>query len=148
MSYTNLNYHIIFGTRNRQNLIVPEIRKPLFKYIGGIIRRQNGRLIEIGGVSDHLHLLCNCHQTNPVADFVQSIKANATRWIKDREEGHDNFRWQNKYGAFAVSKSRIENVARYIRNQEEHHRTRTFREEFEEFLQQHRVDYEEEHLWG
>jgi REP element-mobilizing transposase RayT len=147
MSHVNLNYHLIFGTKNHKNLIDTHIRERLYEYIGSIIRDKDGNQMEIGGTGNHIHILASFHQTKNVAGMVRDIKSNSAGWLNETDEYPHQFRWQTKYGAFNVSKSRVPAVAEYIQNQQEHHRAKTFREEFVEFLDRHEIDYDDQYLW-
>ena len=122
-SFTRLTYHIIFGTKFRRKMIRNEIAKPLYEYIGGTIRNRKGRLIQIGGVEDHLHLLVGLPPTITVSDAVRDIKANGSKWINenrvDTRNLSEKFEWQIGYGAFTVSYSNIAIVQNYIATQRE-----------------------------
>ena len=144
-SFTRLNYHIVFGTKFRRNSIRNEIVEPFYEYIGATIRNRKGNLIQIGGIEDHLHLLVSLPPTITVSDAVRDIKANASKWINenrnDTRNASDKFEWQIGYGAFTVSYSHIEIVQSYILDQREHHRTKTFEEEYIELLERHNIKF-------
>jgi REP element-mobilizing transposase RayT len=146
-SYTCLRYHLIWSTKHREPLIVDEFRDRLFEYIGGILRGHRGKLLAAGGMPDHVHLLADVSKQQAIADAVRDIKANSSGWIHETFPHHRSFAWQTGYGAFTVSYSNVETVKRYIANQAEHHRVRSFQEEFVEFLRKHEVEYEEKYLW-
>ena len=146
-TFHRITYHLVFGTRFRHRSISTDFQERLYEYIGGIVRTQNGHLIEIGGVSDHVHLLTNLTPAKAVSDVLREIKANSAKWINDEQLAIGRFEWQKGYGAFTVSYSNIESVQQYIRKQEEHHRTRTFRDEYVEFLKRHGVEFEERFLF-
>ncbi len=141
---TRLLIHIVFGTRDRMPLVVPEVRGELYEYIRGIVHRKGASLFEIGGMPDHVHLLIQIDPTQPLSDLVQHIKGGSSRWIKAH---HRSFYWQRGYGAFSVSESNRPVVERYIQNQEKHHARHAFQSEFIQLLRRHGVPYEEEHLW-
>jgi REP element-mobilizing transposase RayT len=142
-TFTKLTYHVVFGTKYRRKSIDSEVAEQLYlQYIGGIIRAQNGHLIEIGGVEDHVHILANLSAANSVSDSIRDIKANSSKWVGELNKKRDRFEWQKGYAAFTVSYSHIELASRYIRNQAEHHRTRSFEEEYIEFLQRHNIQFE------
>lgn len=145
-TYTNLLYHLVFSTKGRIPLITDEIREPLYQYIGGIVRSEGGALLEIGGIEDHIHLLVRLKPTLALSDAVRLIKSNSSKWLNDGSYVRD-FRWQTGYGAFTVSKSMMESVRRYIRNQPEHHRKQTFKAEFVDLLKLNNVDYNKKYLW-
>lgn len=102
--------------------------------------------IEINGVSDHVHLLVKLRPTISVSDFLSKLKSNSSGWAKRQTKGR--FAWQERYGAFTVSESQVDNVRLYIRNQERHHQKMTFEEEFKALLKAHKLDFDEAHLWG
>lgn len=146
-TFHRLTYHIVFGTRFRRPSIHPVFRERLYEYIGGIIRAQNGHLIQIGGVEDHLHLLVNLSPSKAVSDVLRDIKANSAKWVNEEHLTPGKFEWQKGYGAFTVSYSNIETVQVYIRNQQEHHRSRSFCDEYIEFLKRHGIEFEERFLF-
>ena len=146
-SFTSLSYHIVFATKYRAATIIKPIQERLYEYIGGIIRAKNGHLIQIGGMPDHIHILARLSPALAVADVIRDVKANSSKWLNEQTDMKQLFEWQKGYGAFTVSYSRIESVQRYIQNQEEHHRTKTFQEEYVEFLQRHNMPYHLEYLF-
>jgi len=146
-TFTKLTYHIVFGTRYRQNAIHDEFVERLYEYIGGIIRTNKGHLIEIGGVADHLHILVNFSPARAVSDSIRDIKANSSKWVNETLDPGDRFEWQKGYGAFTVSYSHTESVQQYIRNQKEHHRTKSFEEEYIAFLERHNIAFERKWLF-
>ena len=145
-TYTKLIYHLVFSTKERLPLITPELREPLFNYIGGIIRKHRGVLMSAGGIEDHVHLLVNLRASLSVSEHLQEIKGGSSRWINDNNRA-DRFAWQTGYGAFTVSESQVPAVRRYIESQEEHHREMTFKEEFLALLERHGIEYDEKYLW-
>jgi len=132
MSYTNLLYHIVFGTKGRLSMIPPELKPQLHQYLGGIVRGLGGIALEINGMEDHVHLLVKLRPTICFSDFLRDLKSNSSSWAK--ENGFKGFGWQRRYGAFTVSESQIEIVRKYIRNQEIHHKKFDFKSEFETLL--------------
>lgn len=145
-SFASLHCHIVFSTKHRQPQISDELRPRLFEYIGGILRNQSSCLIAAGGVPDHIHLLVSLGRTIAVADAVRIVKTNSSSWIHE-ELRLPEFGWQDGYGAFAVSYSNVESVKQYLANQAEHHRSRTFQEEFREFLRRHGLEWDERYIW-
>lgn len=146
-SFSQLTYHIIFATKYRKRSILPTFQERLYEYIGGTIRAKKGCQIEIGGVADHVHILARLSPALAVADVVRDIKANSSKWVHELPEPTAEFEWQKGYGAFTVSYSNIEAVREYIRNQEAHHRKRTFQEEYVDFLSRHGIDFRMEYLF-
>jgi putative transposase len=147
MSSTHLclHYHLIFGTKHHNPIIAPQWRNRLHAYIGGIIASLDGTPEIVGGVADHVHILAGLRATHSLADVLRELKSSSSRWIHE-EINIPAFAWQEGYGAFTVSASQREMVRRYIAGQEEHHRTRTFREEYLGFLQKSGVAYDERYL--
>jgi REP element-mobilizing transposase RayT len=146
-SFGCLHVHIIFSTKNREPLLTPELIAELYPYIGGVVRNIGCRLIEIGGMPDHLHLLVSLGRESCVADTVRDIKANSSRWVHEKFPQRAAFAWQAGYGAFAVSLSGVAAVRAYIQNQAEHHHLRTFQDEYREFLRRHEIEWDERYVW-
>ena len=146
-TFTKLTYHVVFGTRFRRPTIDPSFQESLYEYIGGIIRDRKGCLIQAGGVADHVHLLARLSPAMAVSDVLRDIKAGSSKWIGEMEFLPHQFEWQTGYGAFTVSYSLTEAVADYIRNQKEHHRVKSFQEEYMEFLKRHNINFEMAHLF-
>jgi len=142
---SNLVVHLIFSTKGRQPLIKPEIRADLFAYLGGIVRELNGIAIIINGTADHIHMLVRLRPVHAVAEVMRTVKANSSRWA--RQKWNLPFAWQTGYGSFTVSESNVPAVSRYIANQEEHHKKRSFQEEFVAFLKKNKVKYDERYIW-
>jgi len=144
---THLVYHIVFSTKGRQNTVVPALREALHPYIGGIIRGEKGAMLKIGGTMDHIHILSSLPPTLSVSEALRRIKGNSSKWINEGGIIKTHFEWQRGYGAFTVSESMVETISRYIENQEEHHRVKSFKEEYLLLLQQHGVKYDERYIW-
>ena len=132
MAYTNLLFHIVFGTKGRLPLIREEIRPRLHEYLGGTVRGLGGIALEIGGVEDHVHILVKLKPTVQFSGFIRDLKSNSSTWAK--QNGLRNFAWQRHYGAFTVSESQSAVVRRYVRTQEQHHKKFDFKTEFETML--------------
>lgn len=146
-SYACLRYHLIWSTKHREPLLTDPICDRLYQYIGGILRNKDGVLLAAGGMPNHVHLLTGISKQQAVADAVRDIKANSSAWIHETFPELRAFAWQTGYGAFTVSYSNVESVKQYIANQAEHHRARTFQEEFVKFLKRHEIEYDERYLW-
>ncbi len=146
-TYTNLLFHIVFSTKNRAAYLEEGIRESLYQYVGGVIRGEGGTLLEIGGVADHVHLLARFKAAIAVATMVRRIKTSSSKWMNQRPGTDFKFAWQSGYGAFSVSESQVGHVRRYIQNQAEHHRRRTFKDELRELLNRHNVEFDERYLW-
>ena len=145
-SYTNLMYHIVCGTKDRRPLIDDRWRGEFDRYVGGLVREKGGELLEIGGMPDHMHLLIRARPDISISDLMCFVKANSSRWIHEQQFCLD-FGWQDGYGAFTVSKSQAPAVSDYIRSQPQHHRRKSFEEEFAQLLERHGIVYDPQYLW-
>src|SRR5579859_5478868 len=128
-TYTSLHYHIVFSTKNRERWIGPDIEERVWAYLGGILKENKMKPLQIGGIEDHVHLLLGAPATLAPSKIAQLIKGSSSAWIHDTFPAMKGFAWQDGYGAFSVSKSNVSEVAAYIHTQREHHRVRTFQEE-------------------
>jgi len=147
-TYTCLHYHIVFSTKNRLPWITADIESRVWEYIGGIARQNMMKALKIGGVDDHIHLLLGAGPTVNVSKAVQLIKGGSSKWIHDTFLDLQQFEWQKGYGAFSVSASQLPDVDGYIAKQREHHKKRSFKEEFLTMLKKHGIDYDEQYVWG
>jgi len=145
-SYTNLLYHIVFSTKDRQPLITDVYQVRLYDYIGGTIRGLGGISLGINGTEDHVHVLAKLRPDKAVSDVLRDLKANASGWMHDVFPELKDFSWQRGYGAFTVSESNVGKVQDYIARQKEHHQKRSFRDEFIEFLKANGVEYDERYI--
>jgi putative transposase len=142
------NYlHITFSTKSRQPLIDKPIMPKLFAYMGGICRNLKCNPVIIGGYYDHVHILCTLSPKIPLMKLLEEIKSHSSKWIKTQGEKYKSFYWQSGYGAFSVNPADSERVISYISNQEEHHRKKSFQEEYVDFLKEFEVDYDPRYLW-
>lgn len=146
-TYTQLLYHIVFGTKGRTRSITAELQPRLQEYLGGIIRSEKGIAYQIGGTRDHVHLLVRRRTDESLATLMRNLKSHSSRWVHQTFRQSRSFQWQEGYGAFTVSQSQKETVNRYILNQEAHHHEKTFEEEFVELLTAHGIDYDKRYLW-
>ena len=147
-SYTNLIYHIVYSTKERQTLITNDLQPRLYEYIGGMIRKRGGICLAIGGMSDHVHILTKLKPDKSVSDVLRDLKTNSTGWMHEVFPEMKDFTWQRGYGAFTLSSSQVEKVQEYILNQEEHHKkVGTFRDEFIKLLIANEIEFEEKYLW-
>ena len=144
-THLSLHCHLIFGTKNHEPLIAPEWRSRLHAYMGGILSSLDTVPEIVGGVEDHVHILAGLRATHRLADVLREIKSSSSRWVHE-EICLPAFAWQEGYGAFTVSASQCETVRRYIAGQEEHHRTRTFKEEYLEFLHKSGIIFDSNYL--
>lgn len=147
-SYICAYMHYVFSTKSRQKIITPDLERRLWPYMGGIARENKMKALAIGGVEDHVHLLISLPSTLAIAKAIQLIKGGSSKWVTDTFPSHRDFEWQEGYGAFSISVSRVEKTIAYIKNQKEHHRTQTFEEEYKAILRKHGIDYDERYLFG
>lgn len=142
------NYiHIIFSTKNRVSLINSIYEKELHKYLGGICYNLGCPPIIIGGHNDHVHILTLLSKQIPLMKLLEELKTNSSKWMKTKDKSLSKFYWQVGYGAFSVNPAQLNLVIEYIENQNEHHKTVTFQEEFRGFLERYRIEYDERFLW-
>jgi REP element-mobilizing transposase RayT len=146
-TYTQLYFHIIFAVSGRNNLIAKSWKEELYKYISGIIANKNQKLMIINGMPNHIHLLIGTKPDCNLSDLVRDIKANSSKWINEKRFLNGKFAWQTGFGAFTVSQSSVNNVISYIKNQEEHHKQKTFKEEYVEFLKTYKIDFKTEYIF-
>jgi len=146
-SYTQLLYHIVYSTKDRQPWLTAPVRERLYPYLGGAIRSEGGVELCIGGVDDHVHILARLRQDKAVSAVIGAIKANSSGWIHREFPDLAQFAWQAGYGAFTVSKSQEGRVRTYIEGQEEHHRSKSFKVELIGLLDGHEIEYDERYLW-
>jgi putative transposase len=140
--------HIVFSTKHREKNLTPEIRERLWKFLGGIARKNKFEAIIIGGYDDHCHALVSLPSSMPVAKAAQLLKGGSSKWISDTFPGMKDFHWQNTYGAFSVSISHIDRTVTYIKNQEEHHKRQTFENEYIGFLEKHHIPFDRDRIFS
>ena len=136
-TYTSLHYHVIFSTKNRERWLDAKIEKKVWSYLGGIAKQNGLKPLKIGGVEDHVHVLLAMPATMSVSEALKRLKGGSSGWMKETFPHCRGFGWQDGYGAFTVSKSQIIEVEEYISGQREHHRIKTFQEEYRAFLDKH-----------
>ncbi|MEX1042000.1 MAG: IS200/IS605 family transposase [Pirellulaceae bacterium] len=146
-SHARIHIHLIFSTKHRERFISDMVRDPLHKYMGTILKDLGCAPVLINSVEDHIHLLFDLGRMTTVSGAVKGVKETSSQWIKQFGAEFQQFAWQAGYGAFAVSQSKVESVRRYIANQQEHHRHKSFQEEFRRFLERHKVEYDEQYVW-
>ena len=144
-THLSLHYHIVFGTKDREPSILPTWRHELHEYLGGSVRGLGGFPEGVGGVADHVHLLIGLKATHCLADLVRELKKASTAWVREHPNSA-TFAWQTGYAGFTVSASGRGAVRDYIANQEEHHRVRTFREEYVMMLTKANIEYDPQYL--
>jgi REP element-mobilizing transposase RayT len=146
-SLARLHVHLVFSTKDRMPLITDDIRPHLHAYMATVLQNLGTTPVLINSVEDHIHLLFDLGRTTSVSKAVEDVKKSSSKWIKTQGDGFGKFAWQSGYGAFAVSESNVESVRQYIANQREHHRKKTFQEEYRQFLDRHRIPFDEKYVW-
>jgi REP element-mobilizing transposase RayT len=143
---SNLAYHVIFSTKDREPIIIQEIRDELYRYMGGIVKGEDGVVLQIGGLPNHIHMVIKLKPIHALSEIMKKVKAKSSKWINEQNL-MGRFAWQEGYGAFTVSESQIPAVIQYVREQEDHHRSLSFKDEFILILKKHRLEYDERYLW-
>lgn len=147
MSYVRSLYHCVWSTKERRPFITPELEERLWKYMGGIARKNKMKVIAIGGVEDHIHVLLSLHQTVAVAKAIQLIKGGSSKWVHEEFPDHRTFEWQVGYGAFSIGISQTDDTVRYIGRQKDHHAAQDYKSEFLLFLEKNQVEYDPRYVW-
>jgi putative transposase len=147
-TYASLYFHLVFSTKDRQPTLRAEDRERVWRYIGGIARKEEMKAMEVGGTADHIHALLSLAPTMAPATVAQILKGSSSKWINEALGLPTRFEWQEGYGAFSVSYSQIDKTIAYIRDQERHHRRKSFQQEYLGFLKRHRIKYDERHIWS
>ncbi len=142
-TYTQIHIQFVFAVKYRNGLIHSSFKQELYQYSSGIIKAQNHKLLAINGMPDHLHILVGMRPSQSVSDLIQDIKSNSSKWINEKKFLKVKFEWQVGYGAFSYSKSHVQNVIRYIQNQEKKHKAKSFNEEYLNFLNAFGIEYDE-----
>ena len=146
-SLSKVYLHIVFSTKNRHPFITTDIRDEVHKYLGGVAKQHDSSALMVGGVADHIHMLCVLNRTQSQSSLLMEIKRASSLWIKQRFKHMNQFAWQGGYGAFSVDPSNLDAVIAYIKNQEEHHRVRTFQEEYRLIMTRYKVEWDEKYVW-
>jgi REP element-mobilizing transposase RayT len=146
-TYTQLYIQYVFAVKGRENLLQKNWRADVFKYISGIIETKGHKSIIVNGVADHVHVFVGLSPTMSISDLIRDIKNNSSKFINENRFIKGKFEWQAGYGAFSYSRSQIKRVYDYILNQENHHKNRTFKEEYLEMLRKYEIDFDEQYLF-
>jgi len=146
-TYTQIYIHYVFAVQNRIALIQNHWRDELYKYMTGTITNKGHKLLQIGGMSDHIHALVSMSSKQSPSDLMADVKRSSSLWINDKRLVMSKFSWQEGFGAFSYGKSQISDIANYIENQEKHHKKRTFMEEYIEFLKLFEIEYDERYVF-
>ena len=146
-SLSNIQIHLIWSTKDRHPWLAPGIREKTHAFLAGAVRQCDCEAYRVGGVADHVHLAVRLSRTLSVADLVKDVKTASSKWLKSQDPAFTDFHWQQGYGAFSVGMSQKETLLHYIDTQEEHHRMRTFQEEYRDFLNKYGIEYVERYVW-
>jgi putative transposase len=146
-TYTQLYFHVIFAVKGRSNLISPKWKEELNKYITGIITNKNQKLIAINGTPNHIHLLVGLKPDCCLSDLIRDVKANSSKFINEKKLVLGKFEWQHGFGAFTLGNSQMNQIIKYINDQEEHHKKRDFKEEYVAFLKLYGIEFKEEYVF-
>ncbi len=146
-SYNALYTHVVFSTKNRTPQITPVLEERLYPYLGGTLRELKGRLLDINGTEDHVHILISAPPTVSMSDIVGKVKGCSSKWVHETFPEHAKFEWQRGYAAFSVSQSQVPVVARYIERQKVHHAKTSFQDEFVRLLERHGIRVDQRFLW-
>lgn len=146
-TFSQIYIQVVFAVKGRENLLQKPWRDEIFKYMSGIIKGKNQKPIIVNGVSDHVHLFIGLKPVMQLSDLVRDVKNNSSNFINKNKFVRGKFSWQEGYGAFSYDHSQINNVYQYVLNQEEHHKKRSFREEYLDFLQKFEIEYNEKYLF-
>lgn len=146
-TYTQIHIQAVFCVQDRGCIIKKSWKDELYKYITGIIQKNDHKVLAINGMPDHIHVFFGMRPSQSLSDLLQDIKADSSKWINRKSFVNGRFSWQEGYGAFSYSKSHVDHVIDYIKNQEIHHRKKTFIEEYLDFLEKFGVDYDERYIF-
>ena len=146
-TYSQIHIQAVFAVQNRQSLISDEFKDDLYKYITSIIQNNDHKLLQINGMSDHVHILFGMRPVQALSDLMKQIKQDSSKWINQNNLANGRFSWQEGYGAFSYSRSQLPRIIKYIQNQQEHHRSRSFRDEYISLLRTHDVKYDERYIF-
>ncbi len=146
-TFSQIYIHIVFAVRNRNALINQSWEDKLYKYITGTVQKSGQKMLRINGIQNHIHFLIGVKPDCRISDLVREIKKSSSSYIKENRLTKFNFQWQTGYGAFSVSHSQLDKVINYIINQKEHHRKKTFKEEYIDFLNKYMIEYDEKYLF-
>jgi REP-associated tyrosine transposase len=146
-TYSNILLHIVFSTNDRRPLIRKSFQQRLYEYMAGVARQEFGFALQIGGVADHVHALIRLKTDISIADAMRLWKALSSKWVNETIRPNKRFAWQTGYAAFSVSQSNAPSVSRYIQDQERHHATLSFQDEFLKLLARHGIKFDPQHVW-
>jgi len=146
-TYTQLYFHVVFAVKGRSNLISVKWKEELYKYISGIISNKKQKLIIVNGMGDHIHLLIGIKPDINLSDLIRDVKSNSSKFINEKKWVIGKFEWQLGFGAFTLGHSQLPIVANYIEKQHDHHKTKTFQDEYLEFLKLNEIEFKKEYIF-
>jgi putative transposase len=146
-SLSSVLVHLIYSTKNREQFITPAVQPELFAYMSTVFHACNSPALSIGGTADHVHSLFALGRTVTIAEVVEEVKKRSSKWVKTKGPAFKNFHWQTGYGAFSIGQSNALALKRYIRDQADHHRHRSFQDEYRTFLKKYGIEYDERYVW-
>src|ERR1051325_3354258 len=146
-SLSSILIHLVFSTKNREPFITPDIDAELHPYMATIFRELKSPSLAIDGTSDYIHILFSLARVVTIADIVEQVKTNSSKWIKTKGREFRNFHWQRGYGAFSIGQSNVDSLKRYIEHQKEHHKRISFQDEYRKFLKLYGITYDEKYVW-
>jgi REP element-mobilizing transposase RayT len=146
-TYTQIHIQAVFAVQNRECIIQNPWKEELYKYISGIVQSSNHKILSINGMPDHIHILFGLRASQSLADLMQDVKGSSSKWINDKKLIQGKFSWQEGYGAFSYSKSEVPAIIQYIINQTDHHKRKTFSEEYYDILKEFEVDFDNRYIF-
>ncbi len=146
-TYTQILYQIVYSTKDRKPVLKEEKQAMLFKYLWGILKNKKCHVYRINGVEDHIHIVTHLHPTVALSSLIKDMKIASSKWIKEKNLFPDFSGWQDGYGAFTYSIKDKDRLIEYVKNQKEHHKTKSFKEEYIELLNEHGIEFDEKYLW-
>ena len=146
-TYSQVNIQCVFAVKGRANVLTKDFRDDLHKYMSAILRNENAFPLAVGGWKDHVHVFFELNPNTRISDLMRTLKASSSKWINENQFVKGKFQWQEGYGAFSYSHTQRNNVIRYIMNQEEHHRVKTFKEEYLELLEIFKIEFKNEYVF-
>lgn len=146
-SLSSILVHLVFSTKNREPYITPEIEAELHAYLAAVFRECRSPALAVNGTTNHVHALFSLSRTVTLAEVVEEVKKRSSKWAKTKGVTQRSFQWQTGYGAFSIGRSNVDAVKKYIAGQKEHHRRKTFEEEYRSFLRKYDVEYDERYVW-
>jgi REP element-mobilizing transposase RayT len=146
-TYTQILYQIVYSTKDRKPVLKEEKQAMLFKYLWGILKNKKCHVYRINGVEDHIHIVTHLHPTVALSSLIKDMKIASSKWIKEKNIFTGFSGWQDGYGAFTYSIKDKDRLIEYVKNQKEHHKTKSFKEEYIELLNEHGIEFDEKYLW-